>query len=668
MDLSFSTSFSKFNEFIRWNKQNPNQQTETSQTRNYLLEIKEKISHLWQQAYSSKSSAAIINSKENPPNATEKSNRLRMKIVLGVIGTLAFSIISAAYLNQAVKINPEDGKKILTNLDPKNFIETQEQLDKLTQNNFIQDRSINKEKEAVKTIRERWSVTRYEDLSEEGSTSRSFEWLTAPIGMTAFGVLLGVGYCFNQSKKSLNTSFLRLPGIDTTLEQRIEEIEDNSNLGAGIFERKDENLAEDVEPKINIEEPKEKLPEPKKLATSSEKKSKKTVDDKLKKALDDANQPELLSKYRLQELRKRNEKELLDKWLGEAIQKNPNMTEDTLECFCASYNLIIIDDKIKKREKRCADLENKEEIIKLVQSEYLSDEQTACTATMKGNTRKTMEDTHVMSILPFGVGLYGIFDGHGGSECSEFLSKNVEQSLKEGLPPILKIVDEKQRNGKLREYLKSFFVELNRGFRKSIGKESSTENDNAASTAIIVLFIDGKLWTANVGDTRGVVSYSKNNKAQVIALSEDADLSKEKFKKYIQKKGGKICENEDLRVEVGAKTINMARAVGYSENSPVTARAKVTCYDLNKIPEGNRFLIIGCDGLWDALSSNEASEMLQEKLKETTDCKELAIYLRDQAYIEGSTDNISVLVCDFSKIREEDAPKKEKSQRDLMIR
>ena len=67
-------------------------------------------------------------------------------------------------------------------------------------------------------------------------------------------------------------------------------------------------------------------------------------------------------------------------------------------------------------------------------------------ATSMQGWRKTQEDTHIARTdLPDGLSLFGVFDGHGGSEVSiyvkekfvdqliklpEFKSKNYEQALK----------------------------------------------------------------------------------------------------------------------------------------------------------------------------------------------------------------------------------------------
>jgi len=641
MNLSFRTSFSKFNDFISWNNRNPNRQIEANQRRSYLDNLREKVDGLWQYVHLSKPLSEAIHSKKNLQNETGQASHLKMKAAL-VIGALAIGTISSAYLNQRSEI--DEGISPIDLNVPTNLPEVQA-LQSIR--NGPEQNHFQREKTAEKLV----SVNKEPNFRSSIQT----ENLLIPIGLLTFGTFSGLTalyYCNKSRKVSLEVH--TIPSIATG---RIKKLKKEKNAE---LKPKDDN---------------------------SKSKEPKTVYDKLSRALESANKTELLSKSKLEEIRKKNQeeikKDLEDINLSLAQPVSAEVFENWYKESCAKDEVSLLDKQIERLKK----VQSKEP--NLILKDHLSDELKICVATMKGD-RETMEDRHIMRIVPLKVNgvlqqiaFCGVFDGHGGEACSEFLEANVEQLLKEDLPNILSISVEEKRDEALREYFKNFFVKINRKFqdqkvKPSFNKWEQNRSDiewEAGSAAIISLIIGGKLWTVNAGDSRAIVSFSNEGKSKVVALSEDANPDSETFNKYIIKKGGGVIETSNRvgfpETSVGhlrrkGHKLAMARAVGYLEESPITARSKVTCCVLNKIPATNRFLIMACDGFWDAIGSAKASEELQKLRNKGYSCKKMASDLRNQAYAEGSTDNISVLVWDLSEIEKEDGLRKEELRNDLI--
>jgi len=67
-----------------------------------------------------------------------------------------------------------------------------------------------------------------------------------------------------------------------------------------------------------------------------------------------------------------------------------------------------------------------------------------------------------------------------------------------------------------------------------------------------------------------------------------------------------------------------------------------------KIQEGDQFLILATDGVWDVLSSQEACEVV---LTSGGDVREAARKLTTTAFNRGSLDNITSLVIDLRQFR-----------------
>ena len=143
------------------------------------------------------------------------------------------------------------------------------------------------------------------------------------------------------------------------------------------------------------------------------------------------------------------------------------------------------------------------------------------------------------------------------------------------------------------------------------------------------------VWIVNVGDSRAVLCNKSGNAVQ---LSVDHKPNLPEEKKRIEHLGGKITyDGSDWRI----KTLSLSRAFGDLDCCPyVTHLPNIYKY---KIDSNDKFIILACDGLWDALSNQTAVEFirdLQFKNFQGNYAKELANYGLDK----GSYDNITVII------------------------
>eukprot|EP00878_Enallax_costatus_P005039 GHUV01005299.1.p2 GENE.GHUV01005299.1~~GHUV01005299.1.p2 ORF type:complete len:122 (+),score=34.16 GHUV01005299.1:1383-1748(+) len=84
---------------------------------------------------------------------------------------------------------------------------------------------------------------------------------------------------------------------------------------------------------------------------------------------------------------------------------------------------------------------------------------------------------------------------------------------------------------------------------------------------------------------------------------------------------------------------------------PLIAEPEITQYKLDSEDE---FMVLGCDGLWDVLSSQRAVEVARISLKKHNDPQQCANELVAEAVGKHSSDNVTVIVVCFG----EDPPKK----------
>jgi protein phosphatase 1L len=141
-----------------------------------------------------------------------------------------------------------------------------------------------------------------------------------------------------------------------------------------------------------------------------------------------------------------------------------------------------------------------------------------------------------------------------------------------------------------------------------------------------------------VGDSRAVLC---NKTGNAIPLTVDHKPNDPDEKKRIEQLGGRIVfDGSDWRV----KTLSLSRAFGDLDCCPyVTHEPSIIKYNIN---DNDKFLIIACDGLWDALTNQDAVEFIRDlQFKNYTGnyAKELA----NHGLKKGSQDNITVIVYFF---------------------
>ena len=133
-----------------------------------------------------------------------------------------------------------------------------------------------------------------------------------------------------------------------------------------------------------------------------------------------------------------------------------------------------------------------------------------------------MEDAHLATRFTFNSGgtavnvsLTGVFDGHSsnyrGQEASRYAAEHIVEHLQHRLA--------QYNPGGLTEAgiwnaLKLALVDLNRS-----EFYSRRDIDNTGTTANLALVIGDRLWVANVGDSRALLSFPDGRS---LALSEDA--------------------------------------------------------------------------------------------------------------------------------------------------
>ncbi|KAL2236137.1 UNVERIFIED_CONTAM: putative protein phosphatase 2C 59, partial [Sesamum indicum] len=253
--------------------------------------------------------------------------------------------------------------------------------------------------------------------------------------------------------------------------------------------------------------------------------------------------------------------------------------------------------------------------------------------------RSSMEDyyeTRIDGVDGEMVGLFGVFDGHGGAQAAEYVKRNLFSNL--------------VRHPKFLSDIKSAIVDTFSHTDSEFLKNESDQNKDAGSTASTAILLGDRLLVANVGDSRAVICRG----GDAIAVSRDHKPNHTDERQRIENAGGFVMWAGTWRV---GGVLAVSRAFGdkllkrYVVSDPEIQEEKV---------DGTlEFLILASDGLWDVVTNEEAVSMI----KPIPEPEEAARRLLQEAHERGSADNITVVVVRFVTEEEEssNAPVREPS-------
>ena len=212
----------------------------------------------------------------------------------------------------------------------------------------------------------------------------------------------------------------------------------------------------------------------------------------------------------------------------------------------------------------------------------------------------------------------GVCDGHGkyGKEISSFISVNLPLNLKQNFLDN-KIKLNKESLSTISKIITKTFIQTN----LSLNLNSNIGTSSSGSTCSSIILTPYRLISINLGDSRCVLG-KYNNKWYYVNLTRDHKPKEEDEKKRILEKGGKISKEKD---EFGNKTGiariwkkdggNIGLALTRSFGDEILSKIGVICEPEVKefiLSKDDKFIIIGTDGLWEYITSQECVEIVKE--------------------------------------------------------
>lgn len=219
------------------------------------------------------------------------------------------------------------------------------------------------------------------------------------------------------------------------------------------------------------------------------------------------------------------------------------------------------------------------------------------------------------------VGLFGVYDGHGGPSSAEFVNDNLLKG----------VMNHASFPSNVSEALVDSYHDVD---AKYIQSNSGSKYEDGTTAVTAVVFPD-RVVVANVGDSRAVLCHA----GKAVPMSVDHKPNRTDERQRIEKSGGCVAWAGTWRV---AGVLAVSRAIG---DKPLKKYVISTPHVCERVlqPE-DEFLILASDGLWDVMSNEDACRLIRD----IPDDAKAAQRLADEAIKKGSYDNISVVVVRFS--------------------
>ena len=215
----------------------------------------------------------------------------------------------------------------------------------------------------------------------------------------------------------------------------------------------------------------------------------------------------------------------------------------------------------------------------------------------------------------------GVCDGHGveGHEVSGFIKNILPKNLSNSLFHKDLLTNDINLKKKLYNIIGETFIKVN----EELISNESINSIFSGTTCVSVIYTPVRLICANIGDSRAVLGrFDKNLKKWIsINLSRDHKPTEEDEARRIYKKGGRIKPfiDEETGEEVGPQRVWVkddevpGLAMTRSFGDRVASIAGTICvpeikeYNFN---EGDKFLIVASDGVWEFIQSEECINII----------------------------------------------------------
>ena len=273
------------------------------------------------------------------------------------------------------------------------------------------------------------------------------------------------------------------------------------------------------------------------------------------------------------------------------------------------------------------------------------------------------------------VSFFAIYDGHGGKNCAEYLRDNLHNF----------ICNDINFPNNISESIKNGFLKAENDFLNNYALNSYNNNisDRSGSCAVIILIVDNKVYIANVGDSRCIMSTHNGKNLREITIDHKPNEKNEKNR--IIKNGGKVYQsqtpinninnnnNNNNQILIGPYRVfpgrlSVSRTIGDIEaknikfgGNPNVIIPNPEIYVFDLINDDIDYFILGCDGIFDQINNLDIfnsvwmiiNHFFKNGLNVHNICGKVVDFVLKCAMARKSFDNVTCLIVafkDFGKL------------------
>ncbi|XP_026082397.1 protein phosphatase 1A-like [Carassius auratus] len=260
-------------------------------------------------------------------------------------------------------------------------------------------------------------------------------------------------------------------------------------------------------------------------------------------------------------------------------------------------------------------------------------------ASMQG-WRAEMEDSHacmpeMTDALP-DWSYFAVYDGHAGRTVAQYCSKHLLDFI---LDTGCVMVDED--TDQVKDGIRVGFLNIDRHMH-TLSRDDSW--DHSGSTAAAVMISPRNIYFINCGDSRTFLCRD----GQVVFYTEDHKPINPRERERIQNAGGSVTLqriNGSLAVSRALGDFSF-KEVEWRTQTEQLVSPEPEVYELQRSP-GDEFLVVACDGVWDAIGNEELCAFVRNRLQVCDDLREICSQVIDLCLYKGSLDNISIIIICF---------------------
>lgn len=196
------------------------------------------------------------------------------------------------------------------------------------------------------------------------------------------------------------------------------------------------------------------------------------------------------------------------------------------------------------------------------------------------------------------------------------------QKLNVSPPPAGKVKSNKDPE-EVKEGIREGFLDIDRHMHKLARQDNW---DRSGSTAAAVMISPRYIYFINCGDSRTLLCHD----GQVVFYTEDHKPFNPREKERIQNAGGSVTlqrVNGSLAVSRALGDFDF-KEVDWRPQTEQLVSPEPEVYELERTPE-DEFLILACDGVWDAIGNEELCAFVRSRLLVCNDLRDICTQVID---------------------------------------